>query len=363
MERIKRIFLQIGIIILATFILLEISFAIAANVGKINILMPTYSLNYPERFMPERSMIFGHRHTPNSSFRVKKNCIDNYYTFNEFGFRDSLQSLKSNNTRVVVIGDSFMEGVGVAENERLSDVIENITNITHLNFGMADKGTTQAFVIYDSIASKYEHDMVLFSIFPQNDVIDDDPTKGKSVSSIRPCWVGNFPDYDLQFVPKEAPTYKNTNLLKKVLKRFTYSYDALFSLKESIKFQLNGKPQETLDGYYQFSDNQLNRMKYSIMKLQQSAKRPITIICIPAHIDFSINTDSSIEEPLKLFCDSIGVEFIGLMDVFKSQSPNPRNDFYLACDAHWNPLGHKIAAEYLLDYSSNYQSLILTKSK
>jgi hypothetical protein len=50
MERIKKIILQIGIVSLLTLILLEISIAIAANFGKINILMPTYSLSYPEHF-------------------------------------------------------------------------------------------------------------------------------------------------------------------------------------------------------------------------------------------------------------------------------------------------------------------------
>ncbi len=361
MERVKKIILQIGVVSLLTLILLEASIAIATNLGKINILMPTYSLNYPERFMPERSMIFGHRHAPNSSFRVKKNCIDNYYQFNEFGFRDSLPNLRSTDKRVVVIGDSFMEGVGVAENERLSDVIESSTGITHINFGMADKGTTQAFVIYDSLASKFDHDMVLFSIFPQNDVIDDDPSRGKSATSIRPCWVGNYPDFELQFVPEDAPSHKNTNELKKFLKRFTYSYDALFSLKEAVKYRLHTDSKKVLDGYFNYSNIHLDRIKHSILKLQQSAKsKSITIICIPAHIDFSMSKDdrTSIEEPLSFFCDSIGVEFIGLKKGFQSQSSDPRSDFYLSCDAHWNPLGHQVAAQYTLDNSTNYSDLI-----
>jgi hypothetical protein len=364
MERIKKIILQIGIVSLLTLILLEISIAIAANFGKINILMPTYSLSYPERFMPERSMIFGHRHSPNSSFRVKKNCIDNYYQFNEFGFRDSLPSLQSTDKRVIVIGDSFMEGVGVAENERLSDVIENSTGIKHINFGMADKGTTQAFVIYDSLASKFDHDMVLFSIFPQNDVIDDDPSKGKSATSIRPCWVGNYPDFELQFVPNDAPTHKSTSGIKKLLKRFTYSYDALFSLKEAIKYRLHADSKKDLDGYFNYTNDQLDRMKHSILKLQESAgNKPITVICIPAHIDFSMDKNhTTIEEPLKFFCDSIGVEFIGLKEGFQSHSSDPRRDFYLTCDAHWSPFGHQVAAQYTLDHSINYNNLITNKT-
>lgn len=332
--------------------LIELSLMLAVKSGFINILMPIYQMNSHEDFLPLRSNIYGHQHLPNSTYRIKKYCLETNYQFNALGFRDQLQPKQSPIKRIMVIGDSFMEGVGVAENERLSDLLEKKMGMPHLNFAMADKGSTQTYLIYDSIAKNYSHEAILWSLFPTNDLIDDDPNYGKSINGIKPCWTGTYPNYELAFYPLEAPYKKQNKRWKRFLKSYTYTYDALFYLKEHLKLIWTKDQSYPLSGYFNYTDDQLNRMKYSIQKLKESsAGKPITIICIPSTLDLDATNErnqKNIEIPLRTFCKQQGVAFIGLFDLFSSRK-NSISEYYYECDSHWNPKGHALVADYLLN--------------
>jgi hypothetical protein len=357
---VKRILNRISqwLLVAATsFILLEVSLHFVVKAGLLNIIIPTYQMNDSEDFLSERSFVYGHRHQPNSTYRVKKYCTDQTYRYNSQGFRDEESKKTSRKKRVIALGDSFMEGLAVEKDERFSDLLEERTSIKHLNFGMADKGSTQSFVIYDSIASKYDHDAVLLSLFPQNDLIDDDPNFGKNLNSIRPCWIGEYPIYKLAFVPEDAPAKKHSASWKHFLKSYTYTYDALFYLKESIKSQATAKQFPKI-GYFDYSEAQLNRMKYSLLKLKQAAgNKPLIVLCIPSHLDLQQNKNAaeSIERELSSFCLKNSIEFIGMFDRLKSASSKPVIDFYYECDSHWNYKGHKLAFQTLMKESSFYQ--------
>lgn len=358
---IKRIihFVIIGLI---TFILLEGSIFLMVHFGGLNIILPTYNMDSPEDLLPERSHIYGHRHRPNSTYEIKKNCLHTFYEFNSLGFRDEEPSLEDSSYKVMVIGDSFMEGLGVKEEERLGDLLESRTGVPHLNFAMADKGPTQTFVIYDSIASKYPHDAVLMALFPINDLIDDDPTVGKNSNSIRPCWLGNYPNYQLKFVPDSAPSHKEYQWWKHFLKTHTYTYDALFYLKESIKAKMGSRAAYPKTDYFTYSKEQLDRMKFSLLKLKEKVNnKPLIVLCIPSNRSFIEGSDpnkSFIEHPLSSFCAANNIEFIGLYDALSKRAEHPESAFYFSCDSHWQAQGHQAAAEIVLEQSVFYQNLV-----
>ncbi len=333
---------------LVTFLLLELSIMFLTQSGQLNILMPTYQMNPHEDFLPLRSQIYGRQHLPNSNYRIRKNCLNVDFEFNALGFRDQLPDKIAKSRRFLVIGDSFVEGVGVNEKDRFSDLLEQETGLPFLNFGMADKGSTQEFLIYDSIASQYEHESVIWTIFPTNDLIDDDPKYGKNENSIKPCWIGKYPNYDLQFVPETAPMSRPNNALKRFLKAYTYTYDALFYLKQMWKTKQQSESYP-LTGYFNYSEDQVARLLYSMEKMKASAgDKPMYLICIPSHLDLdeqNSRTQANIEGLLKAHCDSLGIQFIGLYDLFKSKNWKA---YYLDCDSHWNENGHKLVADYLL---------------
>lgn len=335
---------------------MEVGLMTAAKFGVINILRPTYSMNPHENFFPIRSHIYGHQHLPNSTYKIKKNCFETSYKFNTLGFRDQLEAKTTEKSRVLVIGDSFMEGVGVNEDKRFSDLLEKASKLPHLNFAMGDKGTTQAFLIYDSIAKTYQHNAILWGIFPTNDFIDDDPNFGKNIDGIKPCWSGTYPNYELKFFPEEAPSKKTSSTIKRFLKSYTYTYNAIFYLKETIKLILVKEHQIPKTGYFNYTEEQLKRMQYSIERLRLSANdKSITILCIPSANDLKAKEkkQQNIEIVLRDICSNLDIEFIGLYELFAAQD-QLKNDFYYQCDSHWNPDGHRIVKDYLLQNSTLY---------
>lgn len=350
----------VGVYLFLLFLGLEFCIALLVQSGHLNIIMPTYSLEGSEDFLPERSYVYGHRHQPNSTYPIRKNCFETTYQFNTLGFRDENPKKNSSETRVLLLGDSFTEGLGVDEDQRFGDILEKKTGIAHLNFGMADKGTTQAAVIYDSIASKYDHQAVIFSVFPINDFIDDDPELGKNEESIRPCWVGKYPNYTLEFIPEDAPAEKPKSIVKHFLKRYTYTYDAIYFLKEQLKMKFITNETVPKSNYFNYSQEQLNRMKYSIQSIKILAKgKPILVLCIPSHLELlsDHNQQSSIELDLADFCKQNEVGFIGLRDYFQKASLNAAEEFYLSCDSHWNAGGHKFVANIIQEKSHLYTFL------
>ena len=187
---------------LVCFILLELGLAIAAHGFDLKIETPTYTFENTQGFWFDLNPDFGTCHLPNHSYRQRKGCYDIVYQSNSYGFRDVERERFANQSRVVVLGDSFIEGVGVETSERLTNLLEDNTGKPHLNFGMAGNfGPTQFMLAYQSLASSFEHDAVLIGILPANDFIDDDYELGHQgmANRYRPYLVGEYPNYELVY--------------------------------------------------------------------------------------------------------------------------------------------------------------------
>src|SRR5262245_62400166 len=80
------------------------------------------------------------------------------YRSNSYGARDVERTLTSDRPRVLVLGDSMTEGLGVALEQRFTNLLERETGIEHLNFATSgDFGTTQYYLLYKTLASKFSH--------------------------------------------------------------------------------------------------------------------------------------------------------------------------------------------------------------
>ncbi|HCU24021.1 MAG TPA: hypothetical protein DF383_03310, partial [Deltaproteobacteria bacterium] len=87
-----------------------------------------------------------------------------------FGMRDKDRTLISKQSRTVMLGDSFIEGYGIPEGKRISDLLEKWRGTEHLNFGTAgDFGPTQYYLLYKNLAKKFSHDEIIIALYPRND--------------------------------------------------------------------------------------------------------------------------------------------------------------------------------------------------
>src|SRR5690606_12262006 len=135
---------------------------------------------------------------PNARFEHRGDCFDVVYETNSIGARDVERPREAAGRRVVVLGDSFMEGWAVAREARLPDRLEAATGIPHLNFAMAHFGPYQSLLAYRSLARDYEHDAVLLGLLPANDFLDSELALAATIAGsylYRPYLVGEPPNY------------------------------------------------------------------------------------------------------------------------------------------------------------------------
>ena len=175
-------------------ILAELVCLIFINVTKWHSSKPTYHVNY-NSFWADINPDFGVWHRPSGHFYHQGGCYSVQYTTNSYGARDVERSLHSTQSRTVVLGDSFIEGVGAADNERLTNILEQRTGREYLNFGTGgDFGPLQYALLYKTLAGKFDHDTVLVGVLPDNDFRDMSLEWGKvhHAGRYRPYYADDF---------------------------------------------------------------------------------------------------------------------------------------------------------------------------
>ncbi len=369
-KRVLRALKKFTFILGLTFILLEITLGIYTHIKNLKIETPTYTFENTQSFWFDNNKDFGTSHFPNHTYRQKKTCYDVIYKSNSNGFRDKERVIKDSDNRVLVLGDSFIEGVGVSSDDRLSNLLEKEENVPHLNFGIAGNfGPTQYYLLYKTLASNFTHDALLIGILPSNDFIDDDYEINLKASSDRykPYFVGAYPEYSLIYyqdsIHKSRVHVQKRKPVKKLLKNFTYSYNVLLYLKALIKQSIALKNAQLTTfqapDYFNYTKEQLNKMKYALEQIKVIAgKRKVMVFTIPTFEEIKTYKKSK-NNPLGLemtaFCKSRGIEFLDLLEVTNGLSIEECEKQFLSCDGHWSEKGNIHAKEWIQSYFDYYR--------
>jgi len=98
-------------------------------------------------------------------------------TYNSKGWSDTEHSLenKRGTFRILVLGDSFMEGYSVAREDLFHKQIERLArkegiNIEIINMGVGGYGTLQEYLVFRDIGQYYKPDIVLLGFYTANDL-------------------------------------------------------------------------------------------------------------------------------------------------------------------------------------------------
>ncbi len=366
LKPIKNLIIIFGI----TFVLLEIVLAIYIRVAEIKIELPTYTFQNTQNFWYDLDENFGTLHLPNDMYRQKKYCFDVVYTSNSKGLRDIEREVNAETKRVVALGDSFTEGIGVNVENRLTNLLEQETNIPHLNFGLAGNfGSTQYLMMYETLAKAYTHEAVLVSILPSNDFIDDDYEINLRVGGNRyqPFLDGIYPNYKVVYyadsIQKSKATPQRQHFVYKTLKNFTYSYNMCRYLRAMQKVQTI--PQNKLlaaskvPSYFNYSEKQFNRIRYSIESIKKKAgNRSVMVYSIPIEKEIKAYREhgkNPLGTRLKAVCDSINVEYLDLLPQTESFSTEQYEALFLSCDGHWSEVGNAFAKAQIESYFTYYK--------
>ena len=357
------------LICLITYLFIELICFIFISAGYIPARKPTFKFIYKNTVnapFASLSPVWGNWHIP-GKLEYQDGCISFNYFINSAGARDKERELHSPDTnRVIVLGDSFIEGWGVDASDRVSDLLEKRTNQAFLNFGCATFGPTQELLLYKNLAAKYDHSTVLIGFLPYNDFSDDDPSMYKDANFYKPYFLKKDSGFQLTYrgvLPVHSSPGTNSSaesaagsswkeITVRFLKSYTYWYNiyAHIKLKNKENKEINNKSGKTPSYYFDFTQEQFLRLEYVLTQLRGAAdKKRIILFSIPLLQDLKrINSEkegSPLVQKLDALCKNLQIEYLDITPYVSSEKAYRDHFFY--CDPHWNEKGNDFTADIL----------------
>jgi hypothetical protein len=306
--------------------------------------------------------VVGRWRWPNRTWTYRDRCVETNYASNSIGARDPERTLPMTGAeRVVMLGDSFMEGFGVEYGERTSDMLEQMTGIEHLNLGITDFGTTQEWLAYEEFGLRYEHTKVVLFILPENDFADNDPNRERENvyrPYLRQAATGYEVYYSVDFEDRYTGNISVPSLIKNSIDNAIYTANvgrwATRALKQSSDEK---KPVDPVTHYDGYTDEDIDVMRFALGQVADLAgERPVYLVVLPMTVDLEYvsrsGSDTRLMRDLGAFAASRqNVRVIDMAPYFLAEAKTTGRDFSaytLGCDGHWSVAGHRVVADALL---------------
>jgi hypothetical protein len=299
--------------------------------------------------------VFGNWHAANARSHHQSACFSAELRSNSVGARDRERS-REGAGRTVVIGDSFVEAREVAEDKRMSNLLEQRLGREFLNFGAATHGPLQYQLVYEQLAAGFQHDHVLIMLLPDNDFTDNDVNfwrhKTSAGGRARPYYQtapeGGFRAFYPVPIRAEAEERKPRGLLQQAgdtIRRNSWTHRTVDYVME---LATNRKD---YSGYFDVTPEQFAPVAWTLGEFRRLAgKRAITLAIIPRLNDFirtAKNGPGPIPDMLRERARALDITVVDLLPLLRAAVDDPAK-LYFSCDGHWNELGNRLAAEALI---------------
>jgi lysophospholipase L1-like esterase len=377
-------------------VLLFGSVALGVGLAELGLRLAHYGeANQTHVKFTEYDPLLGWRHTPNSSGELSN---DEYHTtvkYNSTGLRglDRPYTKPQNVFRIVVLGDSFVDGYTVQEQDRLTEALESSLGPTFevINLGVPGYSTDQELLLLEQAGWKYEPDLVVLAFY-YNDVWGNGSSYfANNASTQKPLFItdaaGNLRLTNVP-VPHPARTLQDRFKVYALTQRAIKRNPLLFSLAVKMGV-VHGKlpddihpaPSGAMGGsqefrVYQKTETPELKREWTITQAilrkmkRETEQRGVRflIFYVPTRIELSPEEWSSERLPLDYDPDEVtkrlvgickveGIEYIEPSDRFKAAAKQA--PLYYHRDPHWNAAGHHLAGEILAEYvRSNWQKTV-----
>lgn len=310
---------------------------------------------------------WGAWHVPSTTTRHETRCFSVAVRSNAYGARDrERQRETEGQQRVVVLGDSFAEGFGVEQDDRLTDILERRLAIPFLNFGSAlDLGPLQYQILYDRLAAGFTHAQVLIMFLPDNDFTDNDAAYWRTARPNdfahrhRPYyardaaggWEAFYPDaVGGGEPPAVSEAAHGPAWIWGQVRRWFQRNVWTAKMIDRIGDMLGIGARVRRSGYYDYTPDELDAVLWSFRQIQaRAAGRPVTIAVIPRLTDFlalGARAANPLIPALRRFGAETGIRIIDLYEPMHRMGGDPAR-FFLPCDGHWTAEGNRAAAAAL----------------
>jgi hypothetical protein len=275
--------------------------------------------------------------------------------------------------RIIVLGDSFVTGLGVEDNEVFTEVMEGslVSNVEVINFGVNGFGPTQEYLQLTSKGFRYNPDIVLMVVYIRNDLSDLLGTYDwiKGYQRPRPL-LQEDGGIGFDNIPVPLPSSRKTeliksrifppNLLEFLRKRLAGKYD-IQEMPPEISICRKQYPAEIAQAY-----KILEATIKSTLSACRKKNAEFVVIIAPSIVQVrddyfwrKIKSDYGIKDDLydlylpnkeiKNICERQKVPLLDLTEGLKAYTAKGK-DLYYPINQHWNPEGHLAAAGQIVDF-------------
>ena len=281
------------------------------------------------------------------------------FTTDSHGFRNTREIERAD---VALIGDSYVEGSYVSDEETVASVLEDLTGLSVANLGRAGYGTLQEQEVLRRYALPLRPRMVAWFFFEGNDLYNDEEFERIMIyrrehggydesekSTRRPFRKNSFSVYSFRFlrrlfhpiVPNVASTlgwFQDEEGLQHSMYFYTYA-ELEFSEYEQGRF---ARSRETLlDGDQVCRENGCKLVLFFIpMKFRVYGD----YCSYPPHSPCAEWQPWDLADRFVDFCRESGLECVDLTVPMRNAAAAGKV-LYAPEDSHWNAAGHRFVAE------------------
>lgn len=280
----------------------------------------------------------GWSHKPNTEGRFESFGFDTVIRINSHGFRGPERSFEkpANKKRIIVIGDSFVWGFGVEEDQIFTQKLDRDLgpDVEVINLGVSGYSTDQELLMYRDTGRKYDADVVLLMVATNDVALNARP----EAYVIYPKPVFTLVDSELRLTNHPVPV-KNW-FARSVVKLAGHSY---------VLNQLN-RTRETWNVQQAVPNSGAEKQMPKTREFPRTPAETITIGLIE-QLRNEVLTDGA--EFLVVLVDDIyagenfgnslaerNIDFVALDDVMAGVS----QELHLPDNLHWNASGHVLVA-------------------
>jgi hypothetical protein len=178
--------------------------------------------------------------------------------------------------------------------DRCSNILEKKTGYEHLNFGINGTNPINYYLIYKTLAKKFEHDVVIIGILPANDFQDyseKDEITLINYPIYRPYWKSTKSDCELKHTlasinqsysslaiydkpikihQTRDSIYHHLSFIEKIKSEFIANSYLLGFISDITQKKMLAQYQET-STFKTYPQNEWNKFSYSLQKLFEEA--------------------------------------------------------------------------------------------
>jgi lysophospholipase L1-like esterase len=340
-SRIRRSALNAGMVLASVVICLSL----------LEVALRVYSvLIFPKMMVLDDKL--GWRHAANVSRTfVNELGEEALVTHNVYGHRGNVHSLENNSGsfRILVLGDSFTEGVQVGEEELFTAHLERSdSRLEVLNAGVGGYGTVQEYLYLASEGLKFNPNLVVL-MFYENDMTDN----GLSYyPGFGPRPYARMDSDKFQLIETlDSAAYEKFTLplpFRMALNNYSYFYYFLNSriyqrltAPQMLQWQKADLQRLDTETRYRLFFGSLARIQGSLPDGMS-----LLLVVIPSRED-TVRGSSQLALRIQEYCAKTNTECLTLLDRFHKENSSGAA-LYFAEDIHWTKAGHKLAAVEIL---------------